>query len=195
MQKPREEHMEAVRRVARYLKGTAGQGILLRQDCNLQLIGFCDADWGVCPLSRKSLTGYFMMLGDSPISWKTKKQSTVSRSSAEAEYRSMAAATSELVWLRTFLAALGIFFTKPMRLFCDSQAALHIANNPVYHERTKHIEIDYYFVREKIEDGLLALFKIHTKEQPADIFTKAVGRNQFKFLRSKLGILDPHAPT
>ena len=109
MQKPREEHMEAARRVVRYLKGTAGQGILLRQTCNLQLTGFCDADWGACPLSRKSLTGYFMMLGDSPISWKTKKQSTVSRSSVEAEYRSMAVATSELVWLRTFLAALGIF--------------------------------------------------------------------------------------
>ena len=134
-----------------------------------------------------------MMLGGSPISWKTKKQSTVSRSSAKAKYRSMAVATSELVWLRTFLAALGIFFTK--RLFCDSQAALHIANNPVYHERTKYIEIDCYFVREKIEADLLALFKIHTKEQPADIFTKVVGRDQFKFLRSKLGILDPHAPT
>ena len=136
-----------------------------------------------------------MMLGGSPISWKTKKQSIVSRSSAEAEYRSMAVATSELVWLRTFLAALGIFFTKPMRLFCDSQAALHITNNPIYHECTKHIEIDCYFVREKIEVGLLALFKIHTKEQPTDIFAKALGRDQFKFLQSKLGILDAHAPT
>jgi len=181
MQAPKETHMEAVRRVVRYIKGSAGQGLLLRRDCNMQLVGFCDSDWGACPLSRKSLTGYFVMLGGSPISWRTKKQTTVSRSSAEAEYRSLADATSELVWLRSFLAALGIFLDRPMRLFCDNQAALHIAHNPVFHERTKHIELDCHFVREKLEAGLLALSKISTKQQPADLLTKAHGRDQFQF--------------
>jgi len=119
----------------------------------------------------------------------------VSRSSAEPEYRSMVTATSELVWLRTFLAAPGVFSSQPMQLYCDSQAKLHIANNPVFHEHTKYIQIDCHFVREKLEAGSLHLIKIHTKEQPADIFTKALGRDQFKYLKSKLGILDPHAPT
>ena len=133
MHAPHEEHMTAARRVVQYLKGTAGQGILLQFDSTLQLIGFCDSDWGACPVSRQSLSGYFITLRGSLISWSSKKQPTVSRSSAEAEYRSMAFTTSELVWLRSFLASLGIF-VPPMKLYCDSQAALHIAHNPVFHE-------------------------------------------------------------
>ena len=137
MQAPREEHMEAVRRVLRYLKGTAGNGIFLQAHTDLQVTAYCDSDWGACPLTRRSLTGYFVTVGGSPVSWKTKKQVTVSRSSAEAAYRSMAALTSELIWLKSFLASLGIFSTHGMQLlFCDSQAAIHIANNPVFHERT-----------------------------------------------------------
>jgi len=116
MQAPREEHMETARRVVQYLKGTPGQGILLVKDNALNLIGFCDSNWGACPISCKSLTSYFTMLGGSPISWKTKKQTTVSRSSAEAEYRAMAFATSELVWLKSFLAVLGIFHTHALIL-------------------------------------------------------------------------------
>ena len=107
----------------------------------------------------------------------------------------MAIVTSEMIWIKTLLAALGVFLEKPMQLFCDNQAALHIANNPVYHERTKHIELDCHFVREKLEAGLLHLFKIHSKDQPADIFTKALGKDQFQYLKSKLGIIDLHAPT
>jgi len=194
MHTPREEHMTAAGRVVQYLKGTAGQGILLRSDSNLQLIGFCDSDWGACPVSWQSLSGYFITLGGSPISWRSKKQPTVSRSSAEAEYRSMAFTTSELGWLRSFLASLGIF-APPVKLYYDSQAALHIARNPVFHERTKHIEIDCHFVREKLEAGILVLAHIGSKHQPADIFTKALGKGQFQFLKDKLGILNLHAPT
>jgi len=112
MQEPREDHMDAARRIVRYLKGSAGQGILLPKDNNLQLVGYCDSDWGTCPITRRSLTGYFVTLGGAPISWKTKKQATVSRSSAEAEYRSMAFATSELLWVKGFLASMGIFHTQ-----------------------------------------------------------------------------------
>ena len=95
------------------------------------------------------------MLGNSPISWKTKKQATVSRASAEAEYRAMAVTTSELLWIRSFLVSLSVFLTQPMHLAYDNQAALHIAKNPVFHEQTKHIELDCHFVREKLDAGLL----------------------------------------
>jgi len=147
--------VDAAWRVVRSLKGTAGDGLFLHANNNLQVYGYCNSDWGACLLSRRSLTVYFVTLGGSPISWRTKKQATVSRSSAKAEYRAMAVATSELVWVHTFLAALGIFHHQPLKLFYGSQAALHITKNPVFHERTKHIEIDCHFVREKLVSGLL----------------------------------------
>ena len=140
MHKPREVHWEAVVRVLKYLKGSPGQGIMLKSVSDLRVRTFCDSDWASCPNTRRSLSAYVVLLGDSPISWKTKKQDTVSHSSAEAEYRSMAAALREMKWLKRLLADMGIRHNMPMELFCDSKSALYIAANPVFHERTKHIE-------------------------------------------------------
>ncbi|XP_056860342.1 uncharacterized mitochondrial protein AtMg00810-like [Raphanus sativus] len=103
MKKPREDHWQAALRVVRFLKGSLGQGIMLSSSADLSLTVFCDSDWSSCPLTRRSLSAFVVMLGDSPISWKTKKQKTVSHSSAEAEYRSMAAALREVKWLRKML--------------------------------------------------------------------------------------------
>ena len=194
LHEPRQEHMDAVHRVLRYLKGSPGQGILLRSDSSLQLYAFCDSDWAACPLTRRSLTAYFINLGSSPISWKTKKQPTVARSSAEAEYRALAVTTCELTWIKSFLASLGVFHSHPMRIYCDNQAALHIASNPVFHERTKHIEVDCHYVREQLVAGNISTSYIQSSHQPADILTKALGHHQFKFLLGKLGVRNPHAP-
>ncbi|CAH9097348.1 unnamed protein product [Cuscuta epithymum] len=195
MQNPRMAHWEAVLRVLRYLKGRPGQGILLRSDSSISLTGYCDADWASCPVTRRSVTGYFVSLGFSPVSWRTKKQATVSRSSAEAEYRSMASLTCELIWLRNLLHSLGVTQSGPVRLFCDNQAALHIASNPVYHERTKHIELDCHFIRDHIQADTIAPSYTSTIDQPADLLTKALGVQQFSYLLGKMGICDPHAPS
>ena len=195
MQTPRLDHWEAALRLVRYLKGSAGKGILLESTYDLSLTSYCDSDFSTCPLSRRSVSGYVMFLGGSPISWQTKKQDVVSQSSAEAEYRSMRNALKEVLWLRQLLGDLGCPQTKPIRLFCDSQAAIHISSNPVFHERTKHIERDCHAVRDAVLDGVITMVHIRTTEQPADLLTKALSRGPFQKLSSKLGICNLHAPT
>ena len=142
---------------------------------DLTLVGYCDSDFYTCPITQRSLTVYLMTLGGSPISQKTKKKTTVSWSSAEAEYRSITRATSELVWLKSLLASVGIFHSYPIHLFCDSKAVLHIANNLVFQQCIKHIEINCHFVRECLQSGDLTLSHIASKLQPIDIFTEALG--------------------
>lgn len=192
---PRKEHMEATVRVLRYLKTTAGQGIFLPRHGGLKLEAFCDADWAGCSFTRRSCTGYFISLGGAPVSWRTKKQTVVSHSSAEAEYRAMAVTVSEVLWLRWLLKDLKALQEGGTTLYCDNQAALHIAANPVFHERTKHVEMDCYFVRERVQSGEICPTKVSTNAQLADIFTKALGTDRFRALVSKLGVRDLHEPT
>lgn len=155
MHEPREAHWDAVVRVIRYLKGCPGQGIMLSACCDLKVRAFCDSDWAACPMTRRSLSAYVVMLSQSPITWRTKKQDTVSHFSAEAEYRAMAAMLKELKWVKYLLHDLGVDHVTPMELYSDSKYALHIAANPVFHERTKHIEADRHSVRDAVQERLI----------------------------------------
>ena len=195
MHQPREEHWNAAMRVIRYLKGSPGQGIMLRADSDLQIRAFCDSDWCGCPLTRRSLSAYVVLLGNSSVVWRTKKQDTVSHSSAESEYRAMSDALKELKWLKRLLADLGVKHDSPMDLYCDSKSAIYIAANPVFHERTKHVEKDCHSVRDAVKAKLIATRHVRTNEQLADILTKALGSSAFHYLLSKLGVCNPHAPT
>ncbi|KAL9237818.1 hypothetical protein vseg_012322 [Gypsophila vaccaria] len=195
MQKPTATQWDAALRVVRYLKNNPGQGILFRPSSVLKLEAYCDAAYGSCPITRRSITAYFVCLGGSPISWRTKKQATVALSSTEAEYRAMTAATCEILWLKGLLEGIGIRIQYPVQLHYDNESAMHIANNPVYHERTKHIEIDCHFIRTHIRNGVVLPCYVHTQAQLADILTKALGRPQFTALLAKLGISDSHALT
>lgn len=195
MHAPRQQHWEAALRVVRYLKGSPGQGIVLSSVCDLHSTAWCDSDWASCPLTRQLVTGWIVFLGSSPISWKTRKQHTISRSSAEAEYRSMADVTAELKWLRALLGSIGVSHSGACSLFCDRKYALYIAHNTVFHERTKHIEVDCHYIRDAIHAGLVSTTHVPNTEQLADIFTKALDTRQFLYLLGKLGIVNPHAPT
>ncbi|RVX12789.1 Retrovirus-related Pol polyprotein from transposon RE1 [Vitis vinifera] len=187
-------HWDAVIRILQYIKSTPGQGVLYENRGHTQVIGYTDADWVGSPTDRRSTSGYCVFIGGNLISWKSKKQDVVAKFSAEVEYRAMTLATCELIWLRHLLRELRFGKDEQMKLICDNQAALHIASNPVFHEMTKHIEVDCHFIREKIASGCVATSFVNSNYQLADIFTKSLRGPRIKYICNKLGAYDVYAP-
>ncbi|GJU46458.1 putative RNA-directed DNA polymerase, partial [Tanacetum coccineum] len=190
MHAPLQSHLRIALRVIRYLKNSPGTGIQIYKDNNLKLSCFTDSDWAKCLRTRKSVSGFCVFLGRSLVSWKSKKQATVSRSSAEAEYRCMASATCEVIWITNLLKDLCIKNLLPVNLYSDSSSAIQIAANPVFHERTKHFEVDVHFIREKVQDGVINTFKVASADQTADLFTKGHGTAQHMKLCKQLSLVN-----
>lgn len=188
MHQPREAHMEAALRVVHYLKNALGQGLFFFSSNDFRLRPYYDSDWAGYPLTRRSTTGYCVFLGPSLISWRSKRQKTVSLSSVEAEYRAMTRACCELTWLRYLLRDLGVLHQELALLHCDNKAALHIAANLVFHERTRHTEMDCHYIRDKIQDGSIIRRHVSSVHQLADILTKPLGNEIFAPMIRKLGV-------
>jgi hypothetical protein len=188
MHHPTATHWSAAKRVLRFLKNSLDHGLFYSKT-NLQLNAFCDSDWAGNPDDRRSISGFAVFLGDCLISWTAKKQPVVSRSSTEAEYRSLAIATTELYWLRMLFHEIKIPLSTAPIIWCDNVSALSLAANPVYHARTEHIEVDYHYVREKVLNRDVKVSFISTADQIADVFTKGLTSARFLYLKSKLKVI------
>ncbi|WZZ34789.1 hypothetical protein YC2023_018190 [Brassica napus] len=190
MEAPMVHHWKMVDRILRYLSGTPGQGVWMGCNGSTEVVGYCDADWAGDRVDRRSTTGYCTFIGGNLVTWKSKKQKVISCSSAEAEYRAMLKLTNELVWIKGILKHLEIEQSTPMTMHCDNQAAIHIASNSVFHERTKHIEVDCHKVRQMIILGVILPCYTRSEDQLADVFTKAARLKTMESILSRLGLID-----
>ena len=188
MQEPKQRHWEMVNRILRYLRGTHDQGIWMGKNGNTEVVGYCDADWAGDRMDRRSTTGYCTLIGGNLVTWKTKKQKVVSCSSAEAEYRAMRRLTTECMWLKQLMHDLGATIEAPITVHCDNQAAIHIASNSVFHERTKHIEVDCHKVREAIEKKIILPCYTRSIDKLVDVFTKATTSKNAISIYPRLGL-------
>ncbi|KAL7125651.1 hypothetical protein ABFS83_14G131000 [Erythranthe nasuta] len=189
MQNPKKPHLEVVPRIMRYVKTTLGHGILYKKGGDCKLFGYCDADYAGDHDTRRSTTGYVFILGSGAISWCSKRQPTVSLSTTEAEYRAAAMAAQESTWLIYLLNELHQPLDYMVSLLCDNQSAIRLAENPVFHARTKHVAVQYNFIREKVLQEEIKLEYIETKNQVADLFTKGLNSNQLTSLCHQLGLM------
>ncbi|XP_057545880.1 secreted RxLR effector protein 161-like, partial [Amaranthus tricolor] len=183
---PKESHLTAVKRIFRYLHGTKDFGLWYPSCGNFGLIGFSDADYAGYKVDRKSTSGSCQFLGNSLISWYSKKQNSVALSTAEAEYIAAGACCSHILWIAQQLRDLGIDL-KGIPIKCDNTSAICITKNPVQHSRTKHIEVRHHFIRDHVEKGNISLSFIPTENQLADIFTKPLSVDRFAYIRMELG--------
>ena len=190
MQSPLITHWKAIKRILRYLAGTLHHGLHLQHSSNshLNITGFCDADWALDVDDSHSTSGYCLFLGPNLVSWHSRKQHTVSKSSTEAEYRSVATLVAKISWLQSLLKELNISSSTTPVIWCDNLSTVYLSANPILHARTKHIEIDLYFVPEKVLQKQIQIHHVPSSDQLADVFTKATPNSRFLTIRAKLSV-------
>nr|GEZ79366.1 ribonuclease H-like domain-containing protein [Tanacetum cinerariifolium] len=195
MHDPREPHFAALKRILRYVRGTVDFGLKLYASATTSLVGYTDADWAGCPSTRRSTSGYCIFLGDNLLSCSSKCQHTISRSSAEAEYRGVANVGAETAWLRNLLRELHSPLSTATLVYCDNVSVVYLSANLVQHQRTKHIEKDIHFVRDMVQTGHIRVLHVPSRYQYADIFTKGLPTALFEDFRFSLSVRLPPAQT
>ena len=190
MERPKEAHWQAEKRILRYVKGTKRFGILYIFSENSDLVGYTDSDWAGSGDDRKSTSGYVFHMGSGAISWASKKQLIVALSTAEAEYVAATAAACQVVWMRRMLRSLCQEQATTTIIFCDNSLAIALSKNSVFHKRTKHIDTKFHYIRELVNNGEIVLEHCRTQEQVADILTKPLDQKSFEFLRKCLGMTE-----
>ncbi|GJU09081.1 retrovirus-related pol polyprotein from transposon TNT 1-94, partial [Tanacetum coccineum] len=185
--RPTEKHLNAVKRIFRYLKGTVHRGLWYPKDSSIALTAFADADHAGCQDTRRSTSGSMQLLGDRLVSWSSKRQKSAAISSTEAEYIALSGCCAQILWMRSQLTDYGFGFNK-IPMYCDNKSAIALCCNNVQHSRSKHIDIRFHFIKEHVENGVIELYFVNTEYQLTDIFTKALGRKRIEFLINKLGM-------
>lgn len=184
--------MVSTKRIFRYLKGIIDYGLWYPYACNFDLKVYTDADWVENFDDRKSTTRGDFFLGRRLVAWRSKKQSCISQSTAEAEYIAAYMNCTQEIWMKHILEGFKLKISELVRIFYDNTSAINISNNLMLHARTKHIELKYHFLREKVQSKDVSLDHVSTKKQLVDIFTKSLPKATFKYLRGKLRVAPIH---
>ena len=188
MSSPSETHWTGIKRILRYLRGTVNYGLVYDGNGSADLIGFSDADWAGDIDTRRSTSGYAFQMGKSTVSWCSRKQATVAKSSTEAEYVALSTATQEGIWLRRLLSGLMMDMKNPTLIYEDNQGAIDLSKNPKYHDRTKHIDVCHHFVRERVASKEISVRYCPTDNMTADILTKGLSTVKYQKFREMLGV-------
>jgi hypothetical protein len=181
-------HWVVVKQILRYIKHIARLGLKIANSRSLLVNGFSDADWVGSLNDQGSTDGYAIFLGTNLVSWSARKQNTVSRSSTEEEYKSVANATAEIMWIQTLMHEIQVSYPSTAKLWCDNIGAKYLSANPIFHARTKHIEDDYHFVRERVVRKLLKIDFVSSRDQVADGFTKPLPVRQLENFKHNLNL-------
>ncbi|XP_073360636.1 uncharacterized protein [Aegilops tauschii subsp. strangulata] len=188
LHEPTDDHWTAVKRILRYVRHSSHTGLRIRKSTSSLISAFSDADWAGSADDRRSTSGFAVFYGSNLVSWSSRKQATVARSSTEAEYKALANATAEIIWLQSLLGELGAYQAHAPILWCDNLGATYLSANPVFHARTKHIEVDFHFVRERVALKAFEIRFIPTQDQLADGLTKPIGVQQLRLFRHNLNL-------
>jgi len=186
---PTMDHWQGIKRILRYLQGTMNLCLHIKPSNDLDIMGYSDADWATNTDDRKSMGGQCVFLGETLVSWSSRKQKVVSRSSTESKYRALADLVAEIAWIRSLLTELKLPMLRKPILWCDNLSAKSIASNPVMHARSKHIEIDVHYIRDQVLQNEVSVAYVPTADQIADCLTKPLSHTRFNMLRDKLGMI------
>jgi hypothetical protein len=185
---PNQSHWEAVKRIITYLKGTSDHGITYCGAGENVLTAFTDADFDGDVDTRRSTTGNIFIINGGPVAWSSQRQRCVSLSTTEAEYVAASTATKEIAWLRNLLNDIGCCQHQPTTLLCDNQSAIRLVRNPEFHQRTKHIDVKFHYIRNMQEEGAVNILYVDTSNQLADALTKALTQPMFVKFKSCIGM-------